>query len=150
MELEAERSARHVNVYMIIEGKSGWDVPGAKTVQSMSLHFAPATEALEIVRDTYERHGVASKSARIQFKKHIASNHQPANQAVLQTKRRLGDINICSSLRDVRMSRPSRIRPAGGAGRISGAGAAPKTRIGLRDEFRAVKQTLTVNIKRAR
>src|ERR1700675_4385269 len=94
-------------------------------------HFRESTEALEIIGNTYERHGPASKSAFIQFKKNISSNHQPANQAVLQTKRRLGDINVRRSLRDVRMSRPRRIRPTGGAGRICRAGAVPKTRVRL-------------------
>src|SRR5580658_5892937 len=105
---------------------------------------------LEIIRNTYERYHVASKSAFIQFKKHVSSNHQPANQTVLQTKRTLGDVNVRSSLRDVRMCRPRGICPAGGASRICGAGAVPKIRVGLRDELRAIEQALTVNIKRGR
>jgi len=48
------------------------------------------------------------------------------------------------------MSRPSRICPAGGASRISGAGAVSKTRVGLRNDLRAAEQPLTVNIKRGR
>src|SRR5271169_5307408 len=116
----------------------------------MSSHFSQATEALETIGNAHERHGVASKSAFIQFKKDISSNHQPANQAVLQTQRSFGDIYVRGSLCDVWMNRPSCISPAGGAGRICGAGAVPKARIGLRDEFRAAEQALTVNIKRGR
>src|SRR5260370_29270313 len=113
-------------------------------------HFREYTEVLEIVGNTDEGHGVASKSTFIQFKKHISSNNQPANQAVLQAKRSFGDINVRSLLRDVRMNRPSRIGPAGRASRVGGAGAVPKTRVRMRDEFRAAEQTLTVNIKRGR
>jgi hypothetical protein len=116
----------------------------------MSPHFFQATEALEIVGKTYEGNGVAAKSALIQFKKHIACNHQPANQAVLQTKGRFGDIHVRSSLGDVWVSRPSRVRPAGGARRIRRAGTISETRVRLRDEFRAIEQALAVNIKRRR
>ena len=112
--------------------------------------FRESNEALEIIGNTYEGHGGAAKPAVVQFKKDISGDHQPANQAVLQAKRCLGDINVRRFLRDVRMSRPSRIRPAGGARRIGRAGAVPKTRVLLRNEFRAVEQTLTVNIKRGR
>src|ERR1700730_1856894 len=105
----------------------------------MSPRFFQAAEALEIIRNTYERYGVAAKPAFVQFKKHISSNYQPANQAIFQTKRSFRDINVCSSLRDVRMSRSRSIRPAGGAGRICRAGAIAETHISLRDEFWAIK-----------
>jgi hypothetical protein len=43
--------------------------------------FRESTEAVEIVGNTYERHGFASKPAFVQFKKYISGDHQPANQA---------------------------------------------------------------------
>jgi hypothetical protein len=43
--------------------------------------FRKSTEALEIIGNTYERHGFASKPAFVQFKKYISGDHQPANQA---------------------------------------------------------------------
>jgi hypothetical protein len=45
---------------------------------------------------------------------------------------------------------PSRIGPAGGAGRICEAGAVSEIRIRVGEEFRTVKQTLTEDIKRSR
>src|SRR5208282_724360 len=118
--LNALTAVPTVNVSAVSSAARGCGWPLSPSTIAPRQH---ASEVLEIIRNTDERYRVASKSAFIQFKKHISRNHQPANQPVLETKRTLGDVNVRSSLRDVRMCRPWRIRPARGAGRICRAGA---------------------------
>src|SRR4029077_6690748 len=112
--------------------------------------FSELCDALETIGNSHQRHGSAAQSTVIQFQQDVACDHQFAESAKLEAERRAGDVDIRSSLGNVRMSGSGRINGAVHSVRIRRARAISIVLVGLRGEFRSTEQALSINIKCSR